>query len=442
MKLNILLFCDKPKKSKNANTILDHISAFEQYSEHNILIYSMLRDIPPKLDLNKFDVIIVHYTLSLLYEYYISSLSKNKLREFNGLKVLFVQDEYRQINKMITEINFINFDILFTCFPSSEIERIYPTSKLPNLVKYNNLTGYVPENLVGISSYERSSERKIDVGYRGRKIPFWLGELAYEKCSIVDQWKKYTANANLIMDISYHEDDRIYGEKWIQFLTSCKTTLGVESGASVMDFTGRLEKIIDFHQKTFPEDSFYDVQKYYLTEHEGKYKLNQISPRCFEAIALKTVLILYEGEYSGVLIPGRHYISLKKDFSNINKVLDAIKDNDFLQQMGERAYNEIVLSSQYSYQSFIKRVDQIVASEFIARDKNKVNSYNYEELLQEVLFSQSKESYVCSNHDPGKINKTVSHSILSLLKRLIIKIKILNSFVQIIQKLLIKSRHL
>ncbi|WP_133129604.1 hypothetical protein [Legionella yabuuchiae] len=434
MKLNVLLLCDKPKKSRNANTILDHISAFEQHSEHNICIYSIFGDFPVNLVLSKFDVVIVHYTLSLLYDHFISSIAKQKLREFKGLKILFVQDEYRQINKMISEINFINFDVLFTCFPPSEIERIYPLSKLPNLTKHNNLTGYIPEKLIQISSHKKICERTIDVGYRGRKIPFWLGELAYEKCFIVDQWKKFTANANLITDISYHEQDRIYGEKWIEFVSSCKTTLGVESGASVMDFTGRLEKIVDFHQKTFPEDSFYEVQKSYLIEHEGKYKLNQISPRCFEAIALKTVLILYEGEYSGILIPGQHYISLKKDFSNIDEVLSCIKDDDFLQQMAERAYNEIVLSQQYSYQSFIKNVDQVISYEFILRNKIKVPT-SYEELLLDIN-SVEPEVFIPSEIASPRLIKLKKRvktiPILNLFMRSIIKI--INPIIHKVQK--------
>lgn len=377
MNLKVLLLCDKPNNSRNANTILDHISSFEQYSEHSIFLCSNLGDFPPRLNLNKFDVIIVHYSLSLLYDHFISKKAKEQLSLFNGLKVLFVQDEYRQINRLITEMNAIKFDLLFTCFPEGEIEKIYPKSKLPSLSKYNNLTGYVPEKLLHLSRLKPVKNRSIDIGYRGRKIPFWLGELAYEKYSIVDNWKKASSHTTLKEDISYHESDRLYGKNWMKFISSCKTTLAVESGASVMDFTGELETTIRCHLEKHPNDTFHTIQKLFLMDFEGNFKLNQISPRCFEAIALKTGLVLYEGEYSNILTPDQHYIMLKKDFSNIDDVLSKLSDNDFLQKIVDRAYNEIALNPKYSYKSFITYVDSVICNEFIARSKiKKLRSYN------------------------------------------------------------------
>lgn len=138
-----------------------------------------------------------------------------------------------------------------------------------------------------------------------------------------------------------------------------------------MDFTGQLQTLVDFHQATYPDDSFEKIQKIYLREHEGLYKLNQISPRCFEAIALKTVLVLYEGDYSGILTAGQHYIPLKKDFSNIQEVIAKIKNTAYLQAMANKAYEDIALNSQYHYSSFIQRFDDIITNEFKQRDKRK-----------------------------------------------------------------------
>lgn len=422
MTLQILLLCNNPSEVLKANTISDHISSFEMYSEHKIWTYSQLGDLPAELDLNRFDVVIVHYTISLLFDYYLPLRSKQLLRNFTGLKVLFVQDEYRQINKMIAEIKQINFDVLFTCFPDSEIEKIYPSSQLPNLVKHNNLTGYIPERLLKDESLLKStSERPLDVGYRGRKIPFWLGELAHEKYSIVDKWHAFTQSENFKTDISYEENERIYGQKWIDFISSCKATLGVESGASVMDFTGKLEVLINYHQQMYPDDSFQEIQKMYLGEHEGKYRLNQISPRCFEAIALRTVLILYEGEYSGILIPGRHYIPLKKDFSNIKEVIARLRDNNYLQQMANIAYEEIALNPEYSYRSFIQKIDKVIETEFKCRSKNKVAKqleYNEEDFrcaIQSTLWDQSiyvgRKITTEMNHLSKLLKFVVTHKI-------------------------------
>ena len=363
LELNILLLCNKPDIGVDANTIIDHISAVENYSQHNIYTCSNLGDFPRQLKLEKFDVIIIHYSICLLHDRYLSRDAKKNIREYKGLKVIFIQDEYRQINKIVQELRYLDVNVLFTCFPELEIENIYPEQKLPGVKKYNNLTGYVPEKLL---SYQHSQlvKRPIDVGYRARKVPFWLGELSFGKWDIVEQWKKNVTDKSFKIDISYKERDRFYGSKWLAFLSSCKATLGVESGASVFDFTGEIEMQVNAHQALHPKDTFREVQKKYLANHENKHYLNQISPRCFEAIALKTALVLYEGEYSGILKPDRHYISLKKDYSNIDEVLEQIKDTRYLQKMVDIAYEEIALNSKYSYKNFIEKLDGIISKSF------------------------------------------------------------------------------
>lgn len=384
MNLNILLLCNKPDVGKGASTIADHIEAFEHYSRHRIWLCSNVGHIPERLDLDKFDVIIIHYSLCLLKPYYISEKSKNRLRDYKGLKVVFVQDEYQKIDLMNATLQHLDIDVLFSCFPESEIPGIYTQEKLPRVSKYSNLTGYIPTRLSLEKDQVPIKQRSIDVGYRGRKLSAWYGELAWEKWSIVDKWFEHVEKNTLRVDLSYLESKRIYGDRWGDFLKSCKTTLGVESGASVMDFTGDLEKTVELYELTHPNDSFFDIQKKYLLPHEGRHKLNQISPRCFEAIALKTVLVLYEGEYSGILVPNRHYIMLKKDFSNIQDVIRRIQDDAYLQTMADTAFEEIAMNPAYAYSSFIERVDGLLSQEFVLRNKTPVTTPYTSEVYEQI----------------------------------------------------------
>ena len=57
--------------------------------------------------------------------------------------------------------------------------------------------------------------------------------------------------------------------------------------------------------------------------------MNQISPKIFEAIRLRTALILFDGSYSDVVKPDAHYIVLKKDYSNIDEVFERLEDIHF-----------------------------------------------------------------------------------------------------------------
>ena len=370
-KLNVLLLCNRPARGADASTVTDHLDAFRRFSRHTIFELSFIRELPSRLALERFDVLAIHYSTALGYyvDHYISPAARQRVRDFQGLKIAFIQDEYRMIDRVHEVLGFLGIDVLFTCVPTPEIEKVYPTGKLPGLTKINNLTGYVPEALLS-RPVAPIAERPVDVAYRTRRMPYWLGALGFEKGWIADEFVARARDTGLRLDISCKEADRLYGEKWTAFVASCKAMLGVESGASVFDFTGDIKKQVDDYVAAHPQASFEEVQAKFLLPYEGKIRLNQISPRCFEAAALRTAMVLFEGEYSGVLQPGRHYIPLRKDFANFTEVVDALRDHAGLQCLVDRTFEEIANSPKYSYRAFVEQFDQVIEREFAARGKS------------------------------------------------------------------------
>ena len=91
--LNVLLYCNRPAENQNAGTVVDHIDAFSKYSRNNILVWSSLSGLPDQATMDGIDCIVIHYTLSLLYENYIPRESFQRIRDFKGPKVLFIQDK-------------------------------------------------------------------------------------------------------------------------------------------------------------------------------------------------------------------------------------------------------------------------------------------------------------------------------------------------------------
>jgi hypothetical protein len=150
-------------------------------------------------------------------------------------------------------------------------------------------------------------------------------------------------------------------------LGSARATLGTESGANVFDFDGSLKMKIQQLTANNPQITFEEISTQVLASHDGHVRMNQISPKIFEAIRLRTALILFEGAYSGVVLPNLHYIPLKKDFSNIDEVLTKIQDDQFLHDLTERAYNDIVTSGKFSYRTFVEGVDADIKCRLIAR---------------------------------------------------------------------------
>jgi hypothetical protein len=346
-----------------AATVEDHLCAIERYARHRFFRFPLEGDFLADLDLKRFDALVVHYTLQATKDYDLSARTRERLRQFRGLKAMFIQDEYRYVNETVKAIQDLGIHVLFTCVPEPEIEKVYPQAKLPHVRKINVLTGYVSESLLG-REVPPFTERRIDVGYRGRTIPVWLGELGQEKWRIGHRFAEDATAYGLTCDIKYREEDRLYGEAWVRFLTSCKATLGVESGASVFDFTGEIQQKVEEHQMRFPDVTFEELRDLYFKDLEGRITLNQISPRCFECAALRTVMVLYEGDYSGILHPWRHYIPLKKDHSNMAEVVAALRDAQLCERITEAAYREVAENEQHSFRTFADKVGTILESAF------------------------------------------------------------------------------
>ena len=349
--LNILLLCHVV--DNNASTIVDHIEAIERYSGHHVHRRNMIGDVPIDLNFDDYQVIIIHYSLILAKSAFISPFSKSKLKWFKGLKVALIQDEYRWVNDTIRALKFVGIDLLYSCVPKKEQEKVYPKSLLPSLQLETTLTGFVPETLLTVDrpDYEK---RTIDVGYRGRKISSAYGRLGQEKQLIAKGFSRASGNYKLKTDIAYGENDRLYGDNWTSFIINCKAMLGTESGASVFDFDGTVIPTVEKAESENPSLSFEELEKQYFPGLDGNIIVNQISPRCFECAALGTLMVLFEGDYSGILKPWQHYVPLKKDFSNIDKVVATLKNRDVWTDITNQAYDEIACNETFSFEKFAK----------------------------------------------------------------------------------------
>jgi hypothetical protein len=68
-------------------------------------------------------------------------------------------------------------------------------------------------------------------------------------------------------------------------------------------------------------------------------------------------MVLYPGNYSGVLEPWRHYVPLEKDHSNMDEVVNAIRDQESWERITEAAREDVALNPRYSFQSMVETVD-------------------------------------------------------------------------------------
>ncbi|HCF99325.1 MAG TPA: hypothetical protein DEV93_02135 [Chloroflexi bacterium] len=356
----ILLLCDD--RRGHANTVLDHMEAFTRFSRHEVRTFnpkSLRRS--AALDLDDFDVIVIHYSVVLSSPLYISPHFQDKLQRFRGLKIQFIQDDYRWVDRATAAARDVGINVLFTVAPEPAAGQLYDAS-LPGVRRVETLTGYVPDNLRD-RTRKPLGERKIDVGYRARDLPFWLGKLSREKAVIGQRFLELAPGFGLRCDIGWREHERIYGSQWIEFVSSSRATLGTESGASIADFDGSAEMAVRAYLRAHPAAAFQEVHEAVLRPYEGNVVVNVISPRVFEAASLGTALIMFPGHYSGIVSSGDHYIALKKDFSNIDDVVAQLRDDDLVNAMTTRAREDLIESGRWSYRSFIAEFDRVVDEE-------------------------------------------------------------------------------
>lgn len=352
----LLLLCDF--RPHEAATVIDHIESIRAWSRYDVFVLPMFGDIPDELELDAFDGLLIHYNLVMSSDVFLPPLARWRISQFHGPKAAFIQDEYRFVDATVSVMRTLGIHVLFTNVPQDEVEQVYPQSALPEMKrKVTVLTGYVPEELLGVPVAPYDA-RSVDVAYRGRRLPAWLGSLAQEKVLIADRFQADAPAYGLSTDISTSEDDRLYGEAWVDFVRSSKATLGVESGASVFDFDGSIEQAITGYLSAHPDATFEELHRRFLADVDGKIRLNQISPRCFEAAALGTLMVLYPGEYSGILEPRRHYLPLEKDHSNMAEVARAIRDRSTWERITSQAREEVALNPRYSFQSMVHTVDE------------------------------------------------------------------------------------
>jgi hypothetical protein len=341
-----------------ANVVADHITSIKNYSQNIITIVNPRLDQDPEIYKNhNFDAIIIHYSIYVLYTTYLPKKWCRFISFFPGAVIAIHEDEYQSINAFIEKFDELRISALFSCLDSvKNLRLVYDNGQLKDTYFISCLPGYIP-SLDLQPPISPIANRPLDVIYRGRVLRPELGKLGYEKFLIGEQMKKVASDHDLKADICSMEDKRIYGQSWPEFLNSGRVMLGVEGGASIFDFNGTIRLLVDKYIQKHPDAEFQEIWDAVLQKHEGNIQFRTITPKFFEAIAQKTGLVLYPGEYNGLLKPYKNFIPLERDLSNAKEVVSLIRDTKFLQEMVDRTYEEIFSRTDLRPAYYVKGID-------------------------------------------------------------------------------------
>jgi hypothetical protein len=232
------------------------------------------------------------------------------------------------------------------------------------------LTGYIDTNVVKYVKNKKIEKRLFCIGYRAHTEAGW-GTFNLKKIEIGKLFEQYCKEKNLPSSIKFGADNFFLGYDWIDFLLKCKATVGIEGGSNILDWDGsHAQKIEILKNKNL---NFTKKEVSFLEKNITKINLKALSPKHLEACMTKTCQVLVEGNYNNILKPWVHYIPLKKDYSNIKKVIKLVSDDKIIKKVTDKAYKDIVQSGNYTYEKFA----EFVLSKFKIYSKNTLNNYNF-----------------------------------------------------------------
>lgn len=358
-----ILICYFGGKYPVRATILDHLYSFQRYSGQRCYYVDLAVGVLPEyVSRVPFDLIIFH-TIFLSARWNLETFNKivNKVRSLKNspaVKVVIPQDEFYCTSAVCDFINEFGIQHVFSVSPPSEWQKIYQTVDFTKVQFHEVLTGYLEDRtLERINQIAKTVHtRDLDIGYRAWRAEPWLGRHGFLKTRLAEIFQQESSARGIKADISTRAEDTLHGDTWYEFLLRCKYTIGVEGGASILDWDGSIREKNNRYVSQYPQATFEEIEAACFPGLEGSLSLFAISPRHLEACATRTCQLLIEGDYNGVLIPGRHYIELKRDFSNLEDVLSQMADDSLRMKIVETAHHDVVESGKYLYQSFVRQV--------------------------------------------------------------------------------------
>ena len=369
--------------AKTPTFIEDHIESFREFSRHEVRTINTELGFPDGLEDFEFQVLVLSFTLFAWKPFFINQEFREYIQKSRAYKVAFFQDEYRFWPERTEFINGCNIDCIYSNIePQYFDETYYKLTSAKKVVHY--IPGYVSTRQIedGLRFSMPDNEREIDIGYRGRPTYHYMGKGAREKNVIAAKFIELAADHGLVMDIEAEEEKRIYGEDWLRFLGNCRGVLGVEAGVSIFDLNDEMRPRYERIMAERPDISFDEISGLLLHEYEGKGVYNRmISPRVFEAASVRACQILFEGRYTGILIPDVHYIPLNKDVSNIDDVIRKFQDPAIRKTLTDNAYRDLIESGKYSYKAFVEEFERNLSDAGIVVSKDPTVAGKDVELL-------------------------------------------------------------
>lgn len=373
--LNVLVLHNLGRPELSPAFLLNHVFALQRnFPVHRYLYHDAALPLPAYVAEVEFDAIILDVSF-LCARWAGDEFFENRkraysfVRDSSAVKLAFPQDEYDCHILLDEWMCDWKVDVVFSVI-SSGWDVLYP--------KYHEFgdirlgyTGYVDESL--LDRWRKPfAQRRIDIGYRARKLPPYFGRVGENKWTIGRDVAIAAAKFGIKADIALGDAGTLLGEDWLEFINDSKFTLGASSGSSLLDPRGDIQRDVRAFARKHPDASFGEVEAHCFPGMDGKHMFTAISPRVLEAALLDSCQILVDGDYSGIVKPWEHFIPLRSDASNFDEVHSAMRDPELVSRMILQCREAVLSVDDLRYKNKATKILDLIGD--LKTRKNVVSS--------------------------------------------------------------------
>jgi hypothetical protein len=337
-------------------TTIDHLLSFREHLPHADVQYLHFQQpLPKEFEDIEVDLLVINYDY-LNYRFtplwpFVKNRHINIARKAKKV-VAIAQDDF-WANKLLDNwcIEW-RVDRILTASEDGW-DLLYPRSH-QQIEICGSLTGYAKSKIAPRT--EPLVQRRIDLGQRVREMPAHLGRVGQLKSAQSVAFASLATKDGFNVDVSTKIEDSFIGAAWFDFLKSCRFTIGMKGGASLVDPYGLIHTKVEAFTKRSPNSSYSEIEHACFRGKSQAIDFVAVSPRLFESASAGTCQILPPSDYLGVLNPWEHYLPLNEDLSNSSKVFSAMRDLEMCQGIADRAKSVLIESGLFDYSRLVETV--------------------------------------------------------------------------------------
>ena len=264
-------------------SVADHLYSLRRYSSRPCMFLNLAVRRPPRwlrrvpVDLVVFQTTYLAKRGSPAHRTRLIERAR-PLKDLGATLVALPQDQYLPPAPLCEFVDELGVEHVFSVAPESEWAAIYPTVDRSRTRISHVLTGYLdPQTVAAVerAASANGRERPLDVGYRAKDLPAWLGRHAKLKADVGRAFADAAPAHGLNVDISTRPEDTLIGDDWMHFLLSCRYTIGVEGGASILDHDGSIRRCCERVLAERPDATFEELERECFPGRDGEFRLSR-----------------------------------------------------------------------------------------------------------------------------------------------------------------------